>query len=177
MLLVSLLSASIGISAGIVAFVLYNLIGLFTNLAFYQRFSLSFASPRFNTLGPLVIVIPVIGGIVVGIMAKYGTPKIKGHGIPEAIEAVLVSRSRIEPKVALLKPLSAAVAIGTGCPFGAEGPNFQTDGALGSIFALPFNQVVPGAHLDPGAFALVAMGAMFGAASRAFFTLSFLPLR
>lgn len=133
LLLVSGLSAVIGIGAGVIAFILYNLIGLFTNIAFFQRFSFSFASPRFTDLGPLMIVVPVIGGILVGIMAKYGTPKIKGHGIPEAMEAVLVSRSRIEPKVAILKPLSAAIAIGTGGPFGAEGPIIQTGGAVGSL--------------------------------------------
>src|SRR5207302_9288353 len=80
-----------------------------------------------------VIVMPVLGGLVVGVMAKFGTPKIRGHGIPEAMEAVLVSRSRIEPKVAILKPISAAIAIGTGGPFGAEGPIIQTGGALGSL--------------------------------------------
>ncbi|MCL4396311.1 MAG: chloride channel protein [Chloroflexi bacterium] len=133
LLLVSWLSAAIGIGAGIIAFILYTLIGFVTNLAFFQRFAFSFASPRFSHLGPLIIIIPVIGGIIVGIMAKYGSPKIKGHGIPEAMEAVLVSRSRIEPKVAILKPLSAAIAIGTGGPFGAEGPIIQTGGAVGSI--------------------------------------------
>ncbi len=134
LLLVSLLSAIIGIAAGVIAFILYSLIGLFTNLAFFQRFAFSFISPRFADVGPWVIIIPVIGGIIVGIMAKYGTPKIRGHGIPEAMEAVLVSRSRIEPKVAILKPLSAAIAIGTGGPFGAEGPIIQTGGAVGSLF-------------------------------------------
>jgi H+/Cl- antiporter ClcA len=76
---------------------------------------------------------PILGGLIVGVMAKFGTSKIRGHGIPEAMEAVLVSRSRIEPKVAVLKPISAAIAIGTGGPFGAEGPIIQTGGALGSI--------------------------------------------
>jgi CIC family chloride channel protein len=133
MLLISLLAALIGIGAGLIAFILYSLIGLFTNLAFFQRFSFSFANPWQSNVGAWVIVIPVIGGILVGVMAKYGTPKIKGHGIPEAMEAVLISRSRIEPKVAILKPLSAAIAIGTGGPFGAEGPIIQTGGAIGSL--------------------------------------------
>jgi CIC family chloride channel protein len=133
MVLVSLLSAGIGLLAGFVAYLLYKLIGLFTNLAFYHRWSADFTSARFNHLGPWVIIIPVIGGIIVGFMAKYGTEKIKGHGIPEAMEAVLVNRSRIQPRVAILKPLSAAIAIGTGGPFGAEGPIIQTGGAVGSL--------------------------------------------
>jgi chloride channel protein, CIC family len=131
--LVSFLSAAIGLLAGIVAYALYKLIGLFTNLAFYHRWAADFTSARYETLGAWVILVPVIGGLIVGIMAKYGSSKIKGHGIPEAMEAVLTNRSRIEPKVALLKPISAAIAIGTGGPFGAEGPIIQTGGALGSL--------------------------------------------
>jgi len=130
---ISLLAALVGVIAGVVAFLLYNLIGLFTNLAFYHEWSFHFRSPANNQLGPWVIVMPVIGGIIVGFMAKYGSPKIKGHGIPEAMEAVLTSKSRIEAKVAILKPISAAIAIGTGGPFGAEGPIIQTGGALGSL--------------------------------------------
>ncbi len=131
--LVSLLAAAVGMAAGVIAWLLYNLIGLFTNLAFYHHVSFAFHSPRENHLGLLVIVIPVIGGVIVGIMARYGSEKIRGHGIPEAMEAVLINRSRIEPKVAILKPLSAAIAIGTGGPFGAEGPIIQTGGAVGSL--------------------------------------------
>ena len=130
---VSALAAAIGPIAGVIAFLLYKLIGFFTNVFFFHRLSWEFTSARLNTLGPWVIVTPVIGGIIVGIMARYGTPKIKGHGIPEAMEAVLVNRSRIAPRVAILKPISAAIAIGTGGPFGAEGPIIQTGGALGSL--------------------------------------------
>ena len=130
---VSLLAAAIGIIAGFIAYVLYNLIGLFTNLFFYHRWSFAFVSARNNDLGLLVIITPVVGGIIVGIMARYGSDKIRGHGIPEAMEAVLINRSRIEPKVAILKPISAAIAIGTGGPFGAEGPIIQTGGAVGSL--------------------------------------------
>jgi CIC family chloride channel protein len=130
---VSLAAAVIGFIAGLIAFILYNLIGLFTNVAFYHQWSFHFRSPEANQLGPWVIVIPVIGGLAVGVMAKYGSDKIKGHGIPEAMEAVLKSSSRIEAKVAILKPLSAAIAIGTGGPFGAEGPIIQTGGAFGSL--------------------------------------------
>ena len=90
---ISLLAAVVGMIAGVVAFLLYNLIGLFTNLSFYHVWSFHFRSPANNQLGPSVIVIPIIGGIIVGFMAKYGSPKIKGHGIPEAMEAVLTSKS------------------------------------------------------------------------------------
>jgi H+/Cl- antiporter ClcA len=139
MVLVSFLSAAIGLAAGLIAFALYKLIGLFTNLVFYHRWSAEFVSVRAHTLGPWVIVVPVIGGLIVGIMAKYGSPKIKGHGIPEAMEAVLVNRSRIQPRVAILKPISAAIAIGTGGPFGAEGPIIQTGGAVGSLVGQVFH--------------------------------------
>src|ERR1700758_244937 len=137
--LVSFLAGGIGLVAGAVAFLLYKLIGLFTNLFFFHRWDTTFVSARLNHLGAWVIVIPVIGGIIVGIMAKYGTPKIKGHGIPEAMEAVLVNRSRIQPRVAILKPISAAIAIGTGGPFGAEGPIIQTGGAVGSLVGQVFH--------------------------------------
>src|SRR6266496_2323416 len=139
MVLVSFLAGAIGLMAGLVAFALYKLIGLFTNLVFYHRWSSEFVSPRMHTLGPWVIVVPVAGGLVVGLMAKYGSSKIKGHGIPEAMEAVLVNRSRIQPRVAILKPISAAIAIGTGGPFGAEGPIIQTGGAVGSLVGQIFH--------------------------------------
>ncbi|HWX94659.1 MAG TPA: chloride channel protein [Terriglobales bacterium] len=137
--LVSFLSAGIGLVAGGVAFLLYRLIGLFTNLFFFHRWDTAITSARLNHLGLWVIVTPVIGGIIVGFMAKYGTPKIKGHGIPEAMEAVLVNQSRIQPRVAILKPISAAIAIGTGGPFGAEGPIIQTGGAVGSLVGQLFH--------------------------------------
>lgn len=130
---ISILAALIGILAGIIAYVLYDLIGLFTNLSYYHTWSFHFRSPEHTPLGFWIILIPVVGGVIVGFMAKYGSDKIKGHGIPEAMEAVLTSRSKIEAKVAILKPLSAAIAIGTGGPFGAEGPIIQTGGAFGSL--------------------------------------------
>src|SRR5262249_5353111 len=86
-----------------------------------------------------IIVIPAIGGLIIGLMARYGSEKIRGHGIPEALEAILFGRSRMSPKVALLKPLSSAISIGTGGPFGAEGPIIMTRGAFGSLFAPFFN--------------------------------------
>jgi len=139
MVLMSFLAAGIGLIAGLIAYVLYKLIGLFTNIFFFHRFVAEFISARHNHLGLWVIPIPVIGGIIVGFMAKFGTEKIKGHGIPEAMEAVMVNRSRIQPRVAILKPLSAAIAIGTGGPFGAEGPIIQTGGAFGSLVGQAFH--------------------------------------
>lgn len=130
---ISSLAALLGILAGIIAYLLYDLIALFTNLAYYHQWSFHFRSPENTLLGGWILITPVIGGLLVGLMAKYGSPKIKGHGIPEAMEAVLTSRSRIEARVAILKPLSAAIAIGTGGPFGAEGPIIQTGGAFGSL--------------------------------------------
>src|SRR5271165_259034 len=131
--LVSFLAALIGLIAGLVAYALYKLIGLFTNLFFFHEWSTTFRSVGSHHLGVWVILVPVVGGLIVGVMAKYGSSKIKGHGIPEAMEAVLTNRSRIEPKVAIRKPISAAIAIGTGGPFGAEGPIIQTGGAVGSL--------------------------------------------
>ena len=139
MVLVSFLAAGIGLVAGGIAFLLYRLIGLLTNISFYGRFVADFTSARHNHLGLWVIAIPVIGGLVVGVMAKYGSSKIRGHGIPEAMEAVLFNRSRIQPRVAILKPISAAIAIGTGGPFGAEGPIIQTGGAVGSLVGQIFH--------------------------------------
>jgi len=131
--LVAALAAAVGVIAGGIAFLLYNLIALFTNLIFFHHVGFKMVSIRDHHLGYWVIFVPVIGGLIVGLMAKYGSRKIRGHGIPEAMEAVLTNRSRIEPKVAILKPISAAIAIGTGGPFGAEGPIIQTGGAFGSL--------------------------------------------
>ena len=117
------------------AVVLLGLIHLFTNLFFFGTFSIEDRSPALNTLGPWVIVIPVIGGLIVGLMARFGSEKIRGHGIPEAIEAILFGKSRMSPKVAILKPLSSGIVIGSGGPFGAEGPIIMTGGALGSLIA------------------------------------------
>jgi chloride channel protein, CIC family len=116
------------------AYVLQKLIAFLTTVVFYHRLTADSLSARDTRLGPWIILMPVGGGVIVSLMAKYGSPKIKGHGIPEAMEAVLFNRSRIQPRVATLKPLSAAVAIGTGGPFGAEGPIIQTGGgAVGSL--------------------------------------------
>ncbi|HEV3429490.1 MAG TPA: chloride channel protein [Paraburkholderia sp.] len=129
------LAAVIGALATLAAFVLLNLIHWFTNLFFYGRFSFADHSPALNTLGAWVIVVPVVGGLIVGMMARFGSEKIRGHGIPEAIEAILFGKSRMSPKVAVLKPLSSGIVIGSGGPFGAEGPIIMTGGALGSLLA------------------------------------------
>jgi H+/Cl- antiporter ClcA/predicted transcriptional regulator len=132
---VSLLSVPIGILGGLAAWLLFKLIGLFSNLVFYHKYSFTLPMDLADQkLGPWLLLIPAAGGLIVGLMSKYGTSKIRGHGIPEAMEAVLINKSKIQPRVALLKPLSVAVSIGTGGPFGAEGPIIQTGGALGSLF-------------------------------------------
>ncbi|HEX6046861.1 MAG TPA: chloride channel protein [Pyrinomonadaceae bacterium] len=138
-LLLSLIAVVVGAISGVVAKALVWLIAVFTNLTFYQRFSSDFISPSNHHLGVLVIFAPVIGGLIIGLMARYGSEKIRGHGIPEALEAILFGRSRMDVKVAVLKPLSSAISIGSGGPFGAEGPIIMTGGALGSIFAQLFH--------------------------------------
>ncbi|WP_258009315.1 chloride channel protein, partial [Burkholderia ubonensis] len=132
---IALLAAVIGVLSTLAAFVLLSLIHLFTNLFFFQRFSFADHSPAGNALGAWAIAVPVIGGLIVGMMARFGSEKIRGHGIPEAIEAILFGKSRMSPKVAVLKPLSSGVVIGSGGPFGAEGPIIMTGGALGTPIA------------------------------------------
>ena len=118
---------------GVFAKLLVALIVFITNIAFYGRFSLQAASPAGNHLGWLVVFIPVAGSLLVGIMARYGSKAIRGHGIPEAMEKIIMEDSRIPPVITFLKPLSAAISIGTGGPFGAEGPIIATGGAFGSL--------------------------------------------
>jgi H+/Cl- antiporter ClcA len=130
------LAAPIGALSACVAWALLRLIGLITNLVFYQRAGTALVAPGGGHHPfELVLLAPVLGGLAIGLMARYGSEKIRGHGIPEAIESILVSGSKVQPRVALLKPASSAVAIGTGGPFGAEGPIIMTGGALGSICA------------------------------------------
>ncbi|MGE3980050.1 MAG: chloride channel protein [Candidatus Omnitrophota bacterium] len=129
----------IGVMSAFIAYALIWLIRIITNLAFYQHLSSVFSSPSQHHLGFLVVFIPAIGGLLIGLMAKYGSEKIRGHGIPEALEAILIGGSRMEPKVAVLKPISSAISIGTGGPFGAEGPIIMTGGAFGSLFAQLFH--------------------------------------
>jgi H+/Cl- antiporter ClcA len=135
-LTIAALALPIGALSAGVAWCLLRLIGLITNLVFYQRFGTALVAPGEGHHSPLLILLaPVCGGLVIGLMARFGSEKIRGHGIPEAIESILVSGSKVQPRVALLKPLASAVAIGTGGPFGAEGPIIMTGGALGSIWA------------------------------------------
>src|SRR6476646_8230565 len=134
-LLLSGMALIIGSLSAVVAWVLVWLIATITNLSFYGQFSAKFQSPEHHHLGYYMILVPVIGGLIIGVMARYGSDKIRGHGIPEALEAILFGRSQMEPRVAVLKPLSSAISIGTGGPFGAEVPIFMTGGAVGSIFA------------------------------------------
>ena len=137
-LLLSAMALVIGMISSLVACALIWLIGAITNLAFYHRFSAAPSIPQGHHLGFWVVLVPVVGALVIGLMARFGSEKIRGHGIPEALEAILLGRSRIDLKVAILKPLSSAISIGTGGPFGAEGPIIMTGGAFGSIFAQQF---------------------------------------
>ena len=132
-LLVCAVAVVLGVCAALIAQLLVDLISLVTNLAFYGRLSAENVSPAGHRLGAWVIVVPVVGGVLVGLMARWGSRAIRGHGIPEAMEQVLLNESKIPPRVTFLKPVSSAVAIGTGGPFGAEGPIIATGGALGSF--------------------------------------------
>jgi len=132
---ISALAVVIGILCAFVALALLRLIGLFTNLFYFGRWNTALVSPAGNHLGFFSIFVPIGGAIIIGLMARYGSERIRGHGIPEAIEAILINGSRVEPKVALLKPISSAISIGSGGPFGAEGPIIMTGGAFGSMIA------------------------------------------
>jgi chloride channel protein, CIC family len=131
----SIIAIGIGVLSAFVALALLRLIGLFTNLFFFHRWAAALVSPADNKLGAFEVMVPVAGALIVGLMARYGSDRIRGHGIPEAIEAILINGSRIEPRVAFLKPLSSAISIGSGGPFGAEGPIIMTGGAFGSMVA------------------------------------------
>jgi chloride channel protein, CIC family len=136
---ISGLALGIGALASVVALALLRLIGLFTNLFYFGRWSTEMVSPSGNHLGWFSVFVPIGGGLIIGVMARYGSERIRGHGIPEAIEAILINGSRVEPKVALLKPISSAISIGSGGPFGAEGPIIMTGGAFGSMIAQLFH--------------------------------------
>jgi len=136
---ISLAAVVIGIASAFVALALLKLIGFFTNVFFFQRFATAMVSPADHQLGWAVVLVPVVGALIIGFMARYGSERIRGHGIPEAIESILIGGSRVEPKLAVLKPLSAAISIGSGGPFGAEGPIIMTGGAFGSLLAQFFH--------------------------------------
>ncbi len=137
MLLLAAMAIVAGTGGAIGAWVLLKLIALATNLFWYGRLSADSTDIVSDSIA-LIVIVPVAGGLIVGLMARFGSDKIRGHGIPEAIETILFGESRLSPKVALLKPISSAVSIGSGGPFGAEGPIIMTGGAIGSLFAQMF---------------------------------------
>ncbi len=132
---ISLLAIAIGLISTVVAWALLRLIGLFTNLFYYHCWDTALVSPAGNTLGLWAVLVPVGGALIIGLMARYGSERIRGHGIPEALESILIHGSRVEPRLAILKPISSAISIGSGGPFGAEGPIIMTGGAFGSMIA------------------------------------------
>jgi H+/Cl- antiporter ClcA/CBS domain-containing protein len=159
---ISVYAVVIALAISLIAKVLVSLINLVTNVAFYGSFSLGFNSPANNHLGAWVILVPAAGGIIVGLMALYGSKAIRGHGIPEAMEQILVNESNIKPSITLLKPISSAIAIGTGGPFGAEGPIIATGGALGSTLGQIFKVTANERKIILAAGATAGMSAIFG---------------
>jgi chloride channel protein, CIC family len=159
---ITAIAVAIGLTAGVIAQILLRLIGLITNLSFYGRLAPQFTSPAGNHLGLFVIIVPAVGGLIVGLMARYGSVGIRGHGIPEVMEQVLRNQSRIPPRLVLLKPISAAIAIGTGGPFGAEGPIIATGGALGSLIGQFLKTTADERKILLSAGAAAGMAATFG---------------
>jgi CIC family chloride channel protein len=136
---ISLLAIGIGVVSTFVAWALLRLIGFFTNVFYYGSASTALSSPADNHLGWLAVFVPVVGGLIIGAMAYYGSERIRGHGIPEALESILINGSKVQPRLAILKPLSSAISIGSGGPFGAEGPIIMTGGAIGSVVSQLFH--------------------------------------
>jgi H+/Cl- antiporter ClcA len=136
---VSLLAIAIGVFSTFVAWALLHLIAFFTNLFYYGRFTTAPASPAGHHLGWFAVLVPVAGGLIIGFMARYGSERIRGHGIPEALESILINGSKVQPRLAILKPISAAISIGSGGPFGSEGPIIMTGGAIGSVISQLFH--------------------------------------
>ncbi len=159
----ALFAVVIGVLSTIGAWVLLSMIRFFTQLFFFQRLSFDEVSPATNTLGAWVILVPALGGLIVGLIARYGSEKIRGHGIPEALEAILFGKSRMSPKVAVLKPLSSGIVIGSGGPFGAEGPVIMTGGAVASLLAQAFHLTAAERKALLVAGACAGMTAVFGA--------------
>ncbi|HLI60570.1 MAG TPA: chloride channel protein [Solirubrobacteraceae bacterium] len=156
------LAIAIGVLAAGVSLALLDMIGFVTNLLYFQRLSVHLVSPNGNTLGALAIVIPVAGGLIVGLMARFGSEQIRGHGIPEAMERILINGSQVQPRLAILKPISSAISIGTGGPFGAEGPIILTGGAVGSIIGQLFRLTAIQRRSLLVAGASAGMSAVFG---------------
>lgn len=166
---ISAFSIFVAILISIIAKLLIYLINLVTNLAFYGSIDLGFHSPSNNHLGIWVILIPAVGGLLVGFMALYGSKAIRGHGIPEAMEQILINDSKIKPIITFLKPISSAIAIGTGGPFGAEGPIIATGGALGSTLGQLFKITSNERKVILAAGATAGMSAIFGTPIAAIF--------
>ncbi|WP_316814518.1 chloride channel protein [Pedobacter nyackensis] len=162
LLQISLLSITVAVVISIIAKFLVLLIHLVTNICFYGSFDTSFRSPADNHLGLFVIILPAIGGLLVGLMALFGSKAIRGHGIPEAMEQVLTNQSKIKPSIAFLKPISSAIVIGSGGPFGAEGPIIATGGALGSTIGQLFKITPNERKVILAAGATAGMSAIFG---------------
>ena len=138
-LILAALAIPIGVVSTFLALGLLKLIALFTNIFYFQRWSTAAASPADSSLGWWAVLAPIVGALIIGLMARYGSERIRGHGIPEALESILIHGSRVQPRLAILKPISAAVSIGSGGPFGAEGPIIMTGGAFGSMIAQLFH--------------------------------------
>jgi chloride channel protein, CIC family len=138
-IVLSALALVLGLAGAALAYFLLHLIYLATNLFYFHRLGWQFVSPAKNQLHWLAVLVPVIGGLIIGLMARFGSEKIRGHGMPEAIEAILINGAKVDARVAVFKPLSAAIAIGSGGPFGAEGPIIMTSGSVGSLFAQLFH--------------------------------------
>ncbi|MET0300049.1 MAG: chloride channel protein, partial [Flavitalea sp.] len=166
---IAMLAVVIAIAISFIAKLLVMLINLTTQIFFYGQVSVTSASPETNSLGWLVIFIPALGGIIVGLMALYGSKAIRGHGIPEAMEQVLTNQSKIKPAITYLKPVSAAIAIGAGGPFGAEGPIIATGGALGSTFGQLLRITSNERKILLAAGATAGMSAIFGSPVAAIF--------
>lgn len=162
MLMLAAMALAIGTGGAFGAWILIHLIAIATNLFWFGRFSAQSASITDTTMGLWIVAIPIIGSLIVGLMARYGSDKIRGHGIPEAIETILYGESRLSLKVAILKPLSSAVSIGSGGPFGAEGPIIMTGGAIGSLFAQCFHLSAAERKTLLVAGAAAGMTAIFG---------------
>lgn len=169
LMMISALAVSVAVCVSFIAKLLVYLIDLVTNLSFYGTFSVVHSSPAHNHLGVFVIVIPALGGIIVGLMALYGSKAIRGHGIPEAMEQILTNQSKIKPAITYLKPISSAISIGTGGPFGAEGPIIATGGALGSTIGQLLRITHNERKILLAAGATAGMSAIFGSPVAAIF--------
>ncbi|MBN9499797.1 MAG: chloride channel protein [Alphaproteobacteria bacterium] len=161
-LLLVLMAAFVGTGGAVAAWVLLHLISLTTNLVWFQKLTAANIPLSGIKPGAWMVIAPVLGGLVIGLMARFGSEKIRGHGIPEAIEAILIGGSRMQPKVAILKPVSSAISIGSGGPFGAEGPIIMTGGAIGSLFAQCFSMSAAERKTLLVAGATAGMTAIFG---------------